>query len=824
MPVEFTYRCSVVSGLHARPCSRIAEIASRFVAHAHLTNLRNQYIAEMRSTLALLSADVQEKDECCLTFTGTDESAAASAIRLYIEQVLPAEEEAPTSREAAQKLPRVLRQSAAKAVLGVALSRGVGQGVLVIAEAVRLPMPSGRPSWGEGKENAAFDQAVTAVGGSLAQSEGGSAQSAIAVAQRAILTDPAFAARVRAHIGQGSSAADAVLYAAQEFAERLSRSTSAYIRERAIDIEEVSLRLHRELTGGAAARPAIRLMQPAILSAERLGAQDLMQMDRDMLRGIIFASGQTTSHAVILARSLGIPAVSADGLATFRTGEELILDGTRGYVVAASAPVQRFYQREQKLVDRQAARLERFAGHIVAPLAGLPLEVAANASSPEEAEAAFAAGCDGIGLFRTEMLFIGRDEAPTEEEQFAAYARTVKAAGGRPVILRTFDVGGDKPAPFLRTSSARGLDIYKEGPALIQAQLRAMLRAAAFGPVRIMVPLVSSLEQLRWMRAQLFEARKGLQPGGAAVAQDTQLGVMVELPEAVEELEAIAPEADFFSIGTNDLAQYFFRTDRTTTQLDLLSAVREPRFLRLLHRIAAKARAAKKWLGMCGEMAGDARNLPLLIGMGLDEISLAGREALAMKQRIARLDAPECRALWEAALDLDQRVQVETMLDDFTQRIAEPLLADDLIVTSSPAISREDAIHELVVVLNGAGRTPSDDELEDALWDREVAYPTDMGFGFALPHCKSRSVTHDSIAVLQPESPFLWSPESTVPVRAVIMLAMKEEGGAHMQVLSRLARRLMDEGFREQLFSFTEPAQVIQLLAHEIGISQEASR
>lgn len=827
MPAEFTYKCALASGLHARPCSRIADIAGRFSSSARLVNSRNQRSADLRSVLSLISADVLLNDDCHLSFSGADESAAAVAVRMFLETEMRAQEEAAAAIVVAPaRLPRALRLAGVPAVFGQSLSRGFAEGILVTASGVRLPATSGQQSKGIDAETAALYRALALAGSSLSSSATG-ITAAISDVHRSIVADPTYRARIVSFIEQGSSAPDAVLQAARSFADELLHSQSTYIRERAVDIEEVSLGIYQGL-GGEGTPPQLMLTGPTILFAERLGAQELLKLDRALLQGIIFAQGQTTSHAVILARSLGVPAICAHPRATFAEGDRLILDGTRGYATAATPQSLHFYDRERALEQRRRESLQRFATHIATPIEGTPIEVAANVSSPEEAETAFAAGCDGIGLFRTEMLFVGRSSPPSEGEQFAAYSRTLKAAQSKPVILRTFDVGGDKPAPFLQAMGAeagghRGILIYKEQPALIHTQLRAMLRASAYGTLRIMVPLVATADDIRWVRSH-FDAIKTQLAGTHRFDSQVQLGVMVELPEAAAHLDAIAGEADFFSIGTNDLAQYFFRADRTSTKLDMMSAVRRPEFLRLLHQIAIGSRTHRKWLGMCGEMAGDPRNLPLLIGLGLDELSLAGTEALVMKRAITTLHRQACQRLLEQALAAESAQAVEALLDVFSAS-AQPLLSADLIVPNSGAADREEAIRELAELLHFFGRAPSADFFEDALWDREATYPTDMGLGFALPHCKSESVAHNSVAVLHLQKPFLWSDESTVPVRAVIMLAMKNEPGAHMQVLSKLARRLMDDEFREQLFSLvhTQPAQAVQLLSIQVGISQEAS-
>ncbi|HUR37340.1 MAG TPA: putative PEP-binding protein, partial [Terriglobales bacterium] len=492
-----------------------------------------------------------------------------------------------------------------------------------------------------------------------------------------------------------------------------------------------------------------------------------------------------------------------------------------------TSAAQKFYGRERQVQMKVRGELERYRMSAGSTADGRRMEVASNVCSAEEAEAALANGCDGIGLFRTEMMFVGRDTAPTEEEQFKAYsgaARAGKAAGNQFTLLRTFDAGGDKPVRFLpapaKSDSSlgdRGILIYKEHSAVLQAQLRAMLRASAEGPLRIMFPLVSTVEELLWLREQVDAAKQLLAARGQAFDPQIELGIMIELPDAVPNLAALAEHADFFSIGTNDLAQYVFAQDRTRSKLDLRASVRHPEFLRLLREIAHQARQTKTWLGMCGEMAGDPINLPLLVGLNLDEISMGG-DVLAIKARLSKLNTAACAELLEKAIGCSTIKEVDVLLAGFAAQGDASLRAQQLVIAGSVSSTREDAIRELTDLFYIYGRTAEPDRLENAIWEREATYPTDMGFGFALPHCKTSAALQSSVALLRPATPFLWSEESTVPVRLVIMLAMREEGAAHMQVLARLARKLMDEEFREGLLSCTDPSAALKLLI-EAGVS-----
>lgn len=831
MPVESTFRCMLASGLHARPCSHIAEIAARFNADGVLTNRRNGRTANLKSVLSLISADVLNGDDCLLVFKGVDEAAASAALDSFLKNDMAAREEPPPyARPAHALLPRALRFPGSRVAFGAPLSPGFGQGKLRNVGGIQLPRPGAcGAAKGFASEEQSLDEARIRVRADLKGALANASQTAssILTAHLAILDDIAFTEAIAHHLHPGKAAGDAIIAAANSFTETLSQSESAYIRERALDIQEVSLRLYEAIYGSIEKSP-LSLQESAILVGENIGAHELLHLDREHIKGIVFGDGQATSHAVILARSLGIPAIAgaAEVQRAFAAGEAIILDGTRGFAAGNTSVVREFYQREARVAALRRERLTQYATVTGVTADSVRLEVGANVSSPEEAEAAFKNGCDGIGLFRTEMLFVGRASAPTEEEQFTAYARTARAAAaaGKSAILRTFDVGGDKPAVFLpqiKEDHQRGILIYKENPGLLRAQLRAMLRASANGRLRIMVPLISSAGEIQWVREQLDSAKRELRSEKHSFDANTELGVMVELPDAVANLGDISAVSDFFSIGTNDLAQYFFAEDRIRSKTDLRKAVREPAFLRMLFDIAQKAKAHQKWIGMCGEMAGDPRNLALLAGLGLDEISIGG-DVLQAKSRLAKLNSVSCELLLKKAITCATREQVEELITSLSSACAPSLVGRELVVPSSKSRDRDEVIREMVDLLLLQDRTADPDRLEDALWEREASYPTDMGLGFALPHCKSSAVQHSSVAVIRPESPFFWSPESTVPVRAVIMLAMKDEPGGsaqHMQVLSRLARKLMDDDFRERLLTFKTGDEVVELLTQEVGIT-----
>jgi fructose-specific PTS system IIA-like component len=459
---------------------------------------------------------------------------------------------------------------------------------------------------------------------------------------------------------------------------------------------------------------------------------------------------------------------------------------------------------------------------------GRMIEVAANLSSAEELAPAFANGADGIGLFRTEMLFAGREQPPSEDEQFEVYAQAARAARGRAVMLRTFDIGADKPVSYFKLPAEgnpflgyRGVRIYEEHRELLCAQLRAILRASAFGRVHMMVPMVAALEEVLWVKARLAEVRQDLRDRQIAFDPAMPVGIMIEIPSVAFILDQLCEEVDFFSIGTNDLVQYFLAVDRGNPKVGRLTNVRHPAFLRFLKQIVDEVRKGGKYIGMCGEMAGDISNLPLLLALGLDEISVASFEIPILKERVSRLTVSASQNLLASALKCKGVAEVESLLAGAALNGPDcPLLDQDLVVLGSKSESKEEAIREIINAFYIRARTNDPDRLEEAVWSREDVYSTGLGHGFAIPHCKTDAVVTGSIGVLKLSKPVEWGALDGQPVHTVILLAAPESGanGKHMQIFSQLARKLMSEEFRSQFMQANDPNAVLGYLMEELAI------
>jgi fructose-specific PTS system IIA-like component len=386
-------------------------------------------------------------------------------------------------------------------------------------------------------------------------------------------------------------------------------------------------------------------------------------------------------------------------------------------------------------------------------------------------------------------------------------------------------VGGDKPLPYLPLPpeanpflGRRGVRWYPVHRDLVRTQVRAALQAAVHGDLRLLVPMVSEREELDWVRALVRETAGELAAEGKVCKADLPLGIMVEVPAAALNLEALAREADFLSVGTNDLVQYLFAADRSDPGLMKASHEWHPATLRLLARIAESGRAAGKSVSLCGEMASRPKLLPLLLGLGFEQLSVAPSSVARIRASLAALNAEACRELARKALLASTASEVESLLENTAQaNSALPLLDPDLVVLDAGCHTKEEVIKLLVERLATAGRTRDALGLEEAIWAREAAYATSLGFGFAVPHCKSPAVIANSIAVLRLAAPVAWSAETTA--RLVFLLVSRADAEEeHLRVFARLARRLMDPSFRHHLLDSPDSGNLLESLRSELSI------
>ncbi len=449
---------------------------------------------------------------------------------------------------------------------------------------------------------------------------------------------------------------------ATSYAETLNKIDDPYLRERALDIQDVTKRVIRNMQGKAP-KTFLGLTEPHILVAHNLTPSDTATMNRERVLGIATDLGSRTSHTAIMARSLNIPAVVGlhDMTEKLETGQVVLIDGTNGWLIVDPTPetLAHYSKIESKRI-RVVAQLRELRETSSTTRDGRHIVLSANIELPEDVDAVAANGAEGIGLYRTEFLYLNRTALPTEDEQYETYRKVAQCVRPNPLIIRTFDLGGDKLAPgtvdigdelnpFL---GWRAIRFCLENVDIFKTQLRAILRASAVGNVKIMFPMISGLDELRSALAVLAQCKEELHESKIDIGEKTEVGAMIEIPSAAISADVLAHEVDFFSIGTNDLIQYALAVDRVNERIAHLYQPTHPAVLRLLKMIADAAHANNIWVGVCGEMAGDVALIPLLLGLGADELSAGATLVPRVKRAVQSLAIPECRQLVEEALKL----------------------------------------------------------------------------------------------------------------------------------------------------------------------------
>ncbi|WP_306599439.1 phosphoenolpyruvate--protein phosphotransferase [Geothrix sp. 21YS21S-2] len=811
MTREAAFPFPLPGGLHARPAAVLRDRALAFEAHCMFINDRTGARAPLGNLLGLLATDTRHQDPCRILAEGPEGEKALADLAEFIHGAFlacdtPGEAAQPGAR-AGIAIHRILARAGCAFREGVPVAPGVGSGPAVLAHAPKAEIAQG-PCLDPVGASLALHAALAKVLGALraaAAQPGDPARTAVLEAQAAMLQDEEWIGVMEEGLAHGAPAA--VDWGVRWARARLLASSSAYLQERALDVQDLGERLLAELTG--AAPDVLDLPGPCVVVAHDLTPSRLLALDRSLVRGLVLAEGAATSHTAILARNFGIPCVAGAEGPAFPPGQRITVDGDRGLLIPDPPPaLDAYYAIEARERSRRPAPQSGLTSD------GVRIELQANILGAPEAGPAFACGAEGIGLFRSEMLFLDRESAPGEEEQYQAYRQVLEAAEGRPVVLRLLDVGGDKPLPYLPLPpevnpylGRRGVRWYAVHPELVRTQLRAASRAAAHGDLRLMIPMVAEAVEIRAVRALMAEVMRAPLP----------LGIMVEVPAAALNLASLAREADFLCVGTNDLVQYLFAADRGDARVAKASHDWHPATLRVLDRIVAEA--SGRPVSLCGEMAGRPWLLPLLVGLGFRTLSMAPALLPEARRTLAHLDSGQCRALAVRALDSDDADGVETLL---RERAGNPQAAElvtlDLIEARASCATKEEAIKLLAERMAALGRARDPLALEEAAWERELTYATGVGFGFAVPHCKSFAVETPSLAVLRLAEPVEWGSLDGLPVDCLLFLATPADDGGqeHLRIFARLARKLMDEAFRDALRSAPTSQAILSHLLSQV--------
>ncbi|MCB9008765.1 MAG: phosphoenolpyruvate--protein phosphotransferase [Ardenticatenaceae bacterium] len=664
-------------GLHARPAANFVRLANQFQADIFVQ--KGDKSANAKSINKVATLGVRRGETIVVTAVGPDSSAALAAIQQLANENF-GEIEAEPAPEMMQ--PEAAPAAAASDLPGLPASPGIAIGP-VLQYRPRLPAiprEAGKESEVEWQRlQTAVQTAVSELEKLQKQTEqqAGAQEAAIFEAHQLIVQDPDLHTAVKTRLERDKINAEAAWAdAVEETAVAFQNVADSYLRARAADVRDVGNRVLRHLLD--VQLPSLQAERPYILVAVDLTPSDTAQLDPQQVLGICTELGGVTSHSAILARALGLPAVVGVGnqLAEIAEGALLGMDGRTGQLWlnpddAQTAELQA--AREIWQAAQQAAKADSQAAARTAD--DLRIEVAANIGGPHDIEVALSYGAEGVGLFRTEFLFLDRSAAPSEAEQLAAYRQVVAGLGERPLIIRTLDVGGDKPLPYLDLGAEenpflgwRGIRFCLDKPEIFMPQLRAILQASVLdngsaANVKLMFPMIGTLAELRRAKAMLQTAREQLQAEGKPFDDEMAVGIMIELPSAVAVADLLAAEVDFFSIGTNDLTQYVMAADRGNANVAELAQAFQPAVLRMIWQTAVAAKKAGIWVGMCGELAGNALATPLLLGLGLTELSMAAPSIPAVKAALRHWSLPETEALVAEVLKMDSVTAVQAHLE-----------------------------------------------------------------------------------------------------------------------------------------------------------------
>ncbi|MES2442127.1 MAG: phosphoenolpyruvate--protein phosphotransferase [Pseudomonadota bacterium] len=656
-----TITVPLVHGIHARPAARIGECARAFEADVAI--VAGDRRANVRSAVALMGLRLRLDEQVIIEARGRDARAALAAVGDLIASGMGevSSDPAPAPATAVEAPPGALA--------GIAASPGlaIGTAAWLAAEQIEVARDAVDPA----AETARLDTALDRVRAHIAAAatRGSEAQRHILEAHLAFLGDEDLLAAARAQIAAGRSAGHGWREAIGAQVALLRGAGDARFAERASDLEDLQRQVQLALAGR---EPEEQSFGPGtILLAHDLLPSQLIALDRANVTAVALAGGGPTSHTAILAASMGLPMLVAVPLDALATGTSLVLDADAGLLHIDPSPeaLEGHRQRLARQHQRRAAALQS-AQAPCRTADGTRIELFANLGALDDATAAVARGAEGSGLLRTEFLFMGRASAPSEDEQLAAYQAIADAMEGRPIIVRLLDIGGDKPASYVRIApeknpmlGQRGVRVALANPDLLDTQIRAILRVRPAGQCRIMVPMITGLGELRAVRAAVDRASASLGISGI------QLGVMIETPAAAATADLIAADADFLSIGTNDLTQYTLAMDRENAAVAGGVDALHPAVLRLIAHSCDSGARNRRTVGVCGGLASDPLGIPLLIGLGVTELSTTPAFMPEAKALVRTLDIARCRALAGQALDLGSAAEIRALARAFVEEL-----------------------------------------------------------------------------------------------------------------------------------------------------------
>lgn len=675
------YRLKNTLGLHARPAAQIVKTISLHDASASVRNItRDSSFVNAKSMNSLITLNARQNDEVEVMTSGPESSELQSKLtslfqKNFGESTAPAKKQSFSTKK--HKIP------SSGIVEGIPISAGIGIGE-IYQHVLKLPDVSDEQATNTEHELKQLEKALNGVTEDLdyiiesSRKKFGDDEAAIFEAHKLLVKDPELLGKVRVSIIQNNNTAAYAWKTELEYFIGLydNAAEGSMLSAKAVDLVDVGLRVLGYLMD--VPKTGVKITENAIMVTNNLSPTDVAQIDSSKVVAICTAKGSENSHGAILARSLGIPAVFGLGeaITELPDGTTAAVDGEKGvmFIEPDKALRAELLQKKNEWIEfREKAKAQKHEPAITRD--GHPLNVQANVGNMEDVHQAIEQGAEGIGLFRTEFLFMERDEAPNEDYQYNVYKKTAKMSNGNPVIIRTIDIGGDKPVPYLQMEKeenpflgCRGIRYALLHPDLLKTQLRAILRASADGNISVMFPMISTVTELKEACSVLDECKQELKSQEIPFDQDMRVGIMVEVPSVVKNLSVMAEFIDFISLGTNDLSQYVMAADRMNPKVAHLSSHYEPALLKVMCEAVSVAKENGLKVSVCGEMARDTNVTPLLIGMGIDTFSMNALGVPEFKWHARNLNMSDSKKLLKTTLELKESEEVKSRLKSHREK------------------------------------------------------------------------------------------------------------------------------------------------------------
>ncbi|MBC7331975.1 MAG: phosphoenolpyruvate--protein phosphotransferase [Synergistetes bacterium] len=663
------------SGLHARPAALFVQVASQFKSKITVQNITSKKPpADAKSIMDMAVNGTAEKGEWIrIIAEGEDAEEALRALRELVESGFgELEEERGKTSDVVEEKEAVPEEGRFK---GTPVYPGYVVAPILVYKRKTVKEGVGE-KFSSDEELEKFREAIAKAINEIedlkekVSKNGDPKVAAIFDFHAMVLKDSKFISQIESLIKEGFSSREAVLKVVEEWASQLEKQGTTLMKERSSDLKDIGNRVLRILSGEDLS--GISIEEKVILVADELLPSETASLDRNLVVGIATARGGTTSHAAILARMWGIPSIVGLGerILSLPDGTLVALNGFSGeLIVNPSQELVEDFKTKEEARRKAESRLLVQAKELAFTLDKRRVEIVANVGNLDTVSEALDYGAEGIGLLRTEFLYVDRTEMPSEEEQYMAYLKVAEIMGDRLVVIRTLDVGGDKPLPYIPMEKeenpflgVRAIRLQRLHPDLLKNQIKAILRAAVKGNLKFMLPMVAAVEEIRWVKGIVEECKEELRRKGVAFSDKVEMGIMVEIPSAAIMSDVLAKEVDFFSIGTNDLTQYTLACDRGNKNLNYLFDSLEPSILRLIKMTVDGAHAHGKWVGVCGEMAGEREAIPVLIGLGVDELSMNPRLIPQAKDMVRRFSYKELKSFAEEVLKLESAKEVRELV------------------------------------------------------------------------------------------------------------------------------------------------------------------